>query len=1295
MNTQRFQHTLTSATLALLFTVAGGWSGASRADTVDLARTPPNVTRSVDPNIVVTFDDSGSMASDYMGDDRPFDNGSWGGRWKCAGVIDPRVTDKTDLRSHAMNGVYYNPNITYVPPVLADGTSMPNADKTLKKVWTDGIYQNRPRNSGTSGTRNFFGSYNDTTYWYCGQGKEDPISGGGPYYWRLKAGVDIGTLAAPDTGELYDYNNWEAVAVPTTQYQNWANWYAYYRTRNLMTRTALSRVFGQMGGPAGDGGYGSGVRVAWQNINDGDFKLPGSAIISSLLDLTSDGTTSGAKCDASGIDPETVQRSGAVTAPPQCYRSAMFNWIFDTGASGGTPDRASTIRAGKFFQRSLSETLQDPYWNGRTDAQSSDLSCRQNFHMLVTDGYWNEGDPSLPSTYFDSETTYTTLPAGSTTVEAMGYSPSASESLIFGNVSGTKYKSSLANIAFNYWAQDLQPDLGNNVPPFITDKTTGVTGSAPLNVGDDPLQNTEIFWNPVNDPANWQHVVQFMVTLGIAGKRNFPDDLLDLRKGTLDWPRPVNNAPEAVDDTWHAAINSRGSYFSAANPSELVTHLVDIINSIAARGASSTQGGLSSSVLTSDAKSYGGSYQSDDWSGSVVSRDVSAEGKIDTVGIPNWDAGCLLTGGACKSMHGPVAQALTPNARKILTSTDGTVDSGVPFRWADLGAINQAALNANASGTDGAGVDDNLGQKRLDYLRGDRTLESGSPQMRRRGSLLGAVINSQVAFVAYPGSGYRDDFPDGSPEAVAVASSSHATYSSFAAAHANREHMLYVGANDGMLHAFDAKTGEEKFAYVPHLIYWSQLPTSTAAPVDVTTGKPQLSRLTETDYNFTPTVDATPVTRDVFYDGGWHTLLVGGLRLGGRGVYALDITNPATISEGTAKDAVLWEFPNDTNRADAANLGYTYGTPNIGRLPNGKWVVLVPGGYFPDCSKFGTLIPCDGNVSAANNTFSSLFVLDAQTGALLKELKTSAANTGGSVKSYGLGSVVLGDYQDDQIDDVAFAGDLMGNVWRFDLSDANASNWSVDLVFQGKVDSDGKPTQSITTMPRLFPDATSGRFMVVFGTGKYLGLSDRKLNSAGTQAIYGIREQGASTRAKFPAGYYPVKATDSALVEQDLSDAGSGLRLLTKNEVPYVNAANQLVPGWFFNLDVPVGERVVVPATALFSVNLAVFATLQPGQENDPCDPSTLGSLLVIDALTGGPSDGLKSLADDLGITVPDDKGVAGKVTKNVPTSGNSVPTLTPPGGGTVVIPGLPDLPALDIQPIYHRGAWRVLKDNT
>lgn len=1230
-------------------------SAALLPGTVDLNGTPPDLTSSVDPNIVVTFDDSGSMANAYMGDTRPFDEGSWSGPWRCAGQIDPRITDAANLRSRAMNGVYYNPNVTYSPPVNADGTVFSPADASLAAVWNDGVTANRPRSpSGASSVTGFLGARTCTRTtctdkrWTCGYGTNPLTDTGGPYYYRLKSDAAfVRPNNTVDTSVLYNVNNWEAVAVDASERQNFANWFAYYRTRNLMTRTALSRAFG---------GLGSNIRVAWQNINDSNYLLPASSIVAALADQSG--------CSMSSADPAATP---SATTAPACYRSMFFNWIFQVPASGGTPDRAATIRAGKFFERGTGNTgasgnLKDPYWEppAGTGTPARELSCRQNFHMLVTDGYWNEDNPSKPTGFFGVQSSRS-LPDG------RAFTKGAAVSQVYWDVpaspsgtcadGGNKCDPSLADIGFYYWARDLRTDLSNTVPPYLPDKTTGVTGGTALGPGDSALDNTEIYFNPANDPATWQHVVQFMVTLGVAGTLNYPGDLGALRRGqatsagSTGWPLPVRNQPEAIDDTWHAAVNSRGSYFSAANPNDLVEHLTDVVSSILQRRGASTALSVTLPILTSGTEGFRAGYDTSDWAGFLTKQTLDANGSTGRV---VWDASCILTGGACPSTGQNIPTPRTPDSRVILTS-DGTAGSGKPFRWSRLSSTQQASLNANPALLQlqlvpPVVVPDGFGSERLSYLRGDRGREVvGVPQFRHRSSVLGAVVNAQPVYVSSPTSGLSDRYPAGSPEAVAAAAGQ--TYAKFVAQNSARAPTVYVAANDGMLHAFSATDGAERWAYVPNILFSNY----------------GLSKVTNVSAGLVTTVDDQPLVYDAFINGSWKTVLVGTMRLGGRGVYALDITRPDGVSEQSSS-TVLWEYSNTS--AGGGNLGYTYGSQNIARLKNGKWVVLVSSGYFPK----DALDPASQSLSAAR---TSLLVLDLATGALIREIPTSSAPQFGTTTTFGLSTPAVYDLGSDQIDDLAVAGDLAGNLWRFDLSDPAPANWKVDLMFQA--DAAGTFGQHpISVMPVGMLDPGKNAIVWVFGTGKFLGKEDRT-SDIPTQVFYGIQDLG--TRA---AGYPILKTT---LQTQSLSQDASGRRFVTANSV----ASTQ--KGWVLplNLSQEPGERVVIAVTPIYSSNRVIATTLIP-KGDDPCDPGRRGAVMILDAATGGAPSGTSPIS---GGTAPAGQRAVGLVKNSdqIPIVGG-LPTLIPEGGGSILIPGFndPSTPPLTItDDDWHRSAWRQL----
>jgi type IV pilus assembly protein PilY1 len=1212
--------------ISLLLCVAATASAA----TVTISRTPPGVTSKVAPNIVVTFDDSGSMNSTSIPDS-----------------MDANY-DKKYYYSAKGNPIYFDPAVTYTVPPDATGNAL--GTPTYRAAWRDGYCANiltkkcwSPNSQqylnpnvvdlSTSFYAGFLANTlagnapcsrnaNETSTWLSGntcQPLDIPVAvRGGTRLVTTSSTTCLFScgngIAANGTtvinnsdGSVSTYVCASAILVVTCQIttvslggavnggfyyvctsatdentctfhsvnsesaqiqQNFAIWYSYYRTRNLNARAAVGRVFG--GIPDGS------VRVAWQTLQS---QASGANYVTSS---NYTGPAYGPLAGSSKI-LELSNASGCTAASltDACWRSQFLNWVYGAPASGGTPTRVATQVAGDFYKRTLSTspTAQDPYWNGSTSAPG-ELTCRKNFHMLVTDGYWNGDNPAAVA---PTDGSNATLPDGTS------YSVSDTRSSVFWNQSGS-VNPSLADIAFAYWANDLRPDLANDVPPYFSDLTTGVTAPSSTVSSTDPGSNAEVYFNPANDPARWQHMSQYMVTMGISGTLNYPGDYTALRKGTKAWPAPSTGGGSTnIDDTWHAAINSRGGYFSAADPNSLASSLSSILASVVAASSTALTLSLNANVLTTNAIAFYAGYDTTDWSGSLQARSVASNGATSTT---LWSAGPLLTS---RSAGDP---------RVIVTSTGPGIGTGVPFAYASLSTAEQAILNSS-DGTGSASTTDNLGPQRVDWLSGVRTLEGST--FRTRTSLLGAIFGSQPTYVGAPAAIYSDRFASNTPEARAITADSSNSYAAFLARWASRQATVYVGANDGMLHAFDARLpsvtgaqpGRELWAYVPASVY-PNLPAQT--------------RLN--NFQFTPTVDGTPVVGDVFFNGanaqnastaGWHTLLVGSLRLGGRGIFAIDVTDPSsmTTTNGAARK-VLWEFNSSSvsTAGSPANLGYTFGTPVITRVAYantdgtiGRWVVLLPGGYFPD----GSTDP------AASNTYSSLFVLDAQTGTLLKEIRTPTGS--GSTASHGLATPAVGDYEGDQVADVAFAGDLDGNVWRIDLSATSLAatgtpSSGVSLLFKPA----SANTQSITTSPRLLADPASSSFIVVFGTGRYLSTADT--SDTTVQALYGIREPGTSVSS-------PVTIAGGNLVQQSLTvNAATGAIGVTSNAVAATRS------GWYLPLNNPPGERVVV-TPALDATNRTVtFSTLIPTASN-PCTTASSGSILSVDGATGGAAVGV------------------------------------------------------------------------
>ncbi|MHC1480449.1 pilus assembly protein [Frateuria aurantia] len=1291
--------------LTLLLLLVGLGASSLWANTVTITATPPSVTTRVAPNIVVTFDDSGSMNSTSIPD-----------------TMDSYYT-QAYYYSSSYNPIYYNPNITYtIPPAPPGGTmitpSYTNAPRdgycaslvsagcwSPKSVkYLTPVYQDLSTTFYSGFLSNVYAGNapcprdaNETAGWYvsssncsevdipaalrgssstssssktstqsctvrgntnsCNTSSSSTSGGttttvtnaadsqsctrtgnrGNTYSCSVTTTTTVTTV---DTGGFY-YNctsqtscTYVSMANATSAQQaNFAIWYSYYRTRNLMARAGVGRVFGAL--------TDSSVRVSWQTLQSqtsSSYYDTGASGYSGLAygPLTMLGTSSPSKILP--LANATTGCTSSTITSDSCWRSKFMNWVYGVPASGGTPTRVALQTVGTFYAQKLGSASSStygaaPFWNDSTSSPS-ELACRKNFNMLVTDGYWNNDSPTTPKT---QDTASTTLPDGT------AYTTGKEVTAVYWNEAGS-FPASLANIAFNYWATDLRTDLTNNVPAYYPDLSTGVTATAATVDSSNPGANSEVYFNPANDPATWQHISQYMVTMGAAG--NLTDNsstLTALRTGQQSWPLPTTDGGASnVDDTWHAALDSRGGYFSASDPTTLYTSLSSILASVIASSSSSLSVSLQSQTLTTTSVAYAAGYDTSSWGGSLTAESVNATG---TIGASLWEAGSLLT-----------ARSLTSDPRVLVTTSGPGTGTGVAFSWSTLSSAEQTVLNSS----DGSGSSsDGYGSARVSWLSGDRSQEG--TVFRTRTSLLGAIFNSQPVYVAAPASGLSDTFPSGSPEATALSSSKSYAYSAFVSSYSSRNPVVYVGANDGMLHAFDARLAGTSGAS-PGRELWGFVPNSVYANL------PAQSKLS--NFTFTPTVDGTPVQGDVFFSAasssngstmGWHTILVGGLRYGGRGVYAVDVTSPSTMtSTSTVASKILWEFNSASTATTGtpANLGYTFGTPTIGRLANGLWVVLVPGGYFPDTS----------TAAAASNTYSSLFVLNAQTGALIKEIRTPSG-----VTSYGLSTVVLGDYNGDQVADVGFAGDLAGNVWRFDLSASNLSSSTQTAGVSRLFAPTTASAQSITTQPRLVADPTSSYFMVIFGTGRFLSTADTADTTV--QALYGVRDPGTSTG---------TAVTVSSLVQQTMTVSSSGAIGVSDNAVSSSSS------GWYLSLNQTAGERVVVNPYLDATTDAVVFTTLIPAT-NDPCTTALTGSILALDATTGTAALGTSFSGSGLasGYTA------AGVRVTNVASSG-SVSGATG-SGGSIYFPGTTASSGSGTVSIggatRRRRSWRILNN--
>jgi type IV pilus assembly protein PilY1 len=1128
------------------------------AQELQLSRVPPSIDASVAPNVLVTLDDSGSMGFGYMPD---------------------TVGSYTDCRYYdpAINKIYYNPNATYTPPLRADGSSFPNANYSA--AWNDGFLPDR----GTTDLANDYRVTHEAT--------KSSLTANPSFDFRT-SGFPSGV------SETYGCN-WFGTGCSTRQRaffcegnsvrlmkdrsaadrQNFANWFSYYRTRSLAARTALSRAL------ADPESVDRTVRVARQNLNQNHI---GSTTEIKALSNTS-------------------------------WRNAFFDdWLFRSPYNSGTPTRAALGRAGEFFTRSSSNE-RNPYWD--VDVQQ-ELSCRQNFHIMVTDGYTNETSvPGSVSGIGNYDNVGRTFPDG----KSLG----GADGTVYTNVpSGGNLSPNapnMADIAMYYWGRDLRTNLDNNVPPYIPDRAVGrIPGSA--------SEESEIYFNPANDPATWQRMVNFFVTFGVGGTRTFDtsascvDDytqtganicqsarLLRLRRGLDAWPAVNNNNPTAIDDTWHAAVNSRGEYLSASDPQELVNQLVSVLDSVTQRQGVTGSAG-SSAFARADALEFEASYDSGSWSGDLNAFRVNTDG---TQGSSAW-----ANGSAANQLDGR-----TPGSRTIFTSTGGPNATRVEFNWGALTPEHRAALSWNPI----SNAADTLGDERVAWIRGARDEEQaqGGP-LRNRTSVLGPFIGSGPISVSAPRFDYRGrhDFPEGG-----------SSYAQYRLDNLNRATTVYIGGNDGMLHAFDGLTGAERWAFIPNRVVRN------------------LSRLMVPGYQFVPFVNNTPVTHDVYFDGAWRTVLIGTLGLGGQGVYALDVTNPNS-------PRVLWEFSDEND----ARLGYTYSQANVGRLSDGSWVAFVGSGYNSDADRdFSTRgLPNRLIDEHVGNGDSVVFAINVASGA------AKAIPVPGAV---GLATPQLADYELDYKVDFLVSGDLNGELWRVDLS---GRTWANIGDARGEKMFDGSPTQPITSAPTIFADAATGKLVVVAGTGKYLEDEDKEINIP-RQVIYGIRECGAA------CAEYPI--VRSELVEQTIT-AGAGTQLTM--------GTAQVVPrdknGWFIQLGNPTllggklrGERVInMPVGVNFASGIVAVGSYIPS--NDPCAPLGSSAIYALSASTGGYVFGATNANGTTIDAVSEAFQGTSATTIGMLSDRPGMPSAyINPQGGTMLLDGV----TLNGVPIRRRSGWR------
>lgn len=700
--------------------------------------------------------------------------------------------------------------------------------------------------------------------------------------------------------------------------------------------------------------------------------------------------------------------------------------------------------------------------------------------------------------------------------------------------------------SFAVLMSDGRPQSDQSISTFLQDYDADCSGSNAGNCGSDDQKNDRTYESSgsdyLDDVAQALYEIDLRPDLSKTGSQK--NNILTYTIGFAD--EQVINDP-LMQDT---ADQGGGLFLTAENSDELTTALQNAFADIIDKTSSASSAATNSTSLITGSQVYQASFNSADWSGQLLALDIDLQGDISIT--EDWDAGDVI-------------DAQSPSSRNIITFSRDTKD-GIPFTWSDISGLTNTA-QADDLNNDASGSPDSLGSDRVDFLRG--TDVSG---FRTRASKLGDIVNSSPFYVGSPKAGYLDS-----------------SYATFASSNASRAPIIYVGANDGMLHGVDAVTGAEKIAYVPGPVY------------------PNLSQLTDPDYGQSSLphsffVDGSPMVADVQLSSNWKTVLAGGLNGGGQGYYALDITNPSNFSESNAASLLLWEFTDE----DDADLGYTYNLPplspltnqsaQIAKMNNGKWAVIVGNGY--------NSTETDGYASTTGNAV--LFLLFVQEGAdgtwSSGDFTKIDTGTGLTSTPNGLATPMPVDTDGDGDIDIAYAGDLEGNLWKFDLTDSSSSNWTVAKLFTAK--DIGNNVQPITTVPMVVPHPNGG-YMVGFGTGQYLESAD--LNTTSTQTLYGIWDDEPGGSVSTISGTRSVKLVEQTVIDV-VTVSGADYRLTSNNSVDYSSKR-----GWFMDLPTS-GERVAFNPIA--RDQRFVFVTLIP-DSSDACAAGGSGWLMELDYQTG------------------------------------------------------------------------------
>ncbi len=628
------------------------------------------------------------------------------------------------------------------------------------------------------------------------------------------------------------------------------------------------------------------------------------------------------------------------------------------------------------------------------------------------------------------------------------------------------------------------------------------------------------------------------------------------------------NALKMLEDAAEKEGYGHGKYYNASTYEELKTSFGKALTDITDTSQSVAAASANTSELVVDSRLYQSRYTAKDWTGELISLAID----------------------------------------KITYQVSNTHEWSAPV---NLNVSTRVVYSGHNSGS--LFKKDNFNPQQITDLFGDQRIISyikgtAFADYRDRTLPMGDVVNSTPVYVAPPViNAYSDaDFAN--------------KYSDFYVSHKDRSPMIYLGANDGMLHGFNADNGYEKLAFIPSKVL------------------PKLKHLADKNYRHQFYVDGTPVVESVYANHKWISLLVGGLGRGGQGIYALDVSSDYyENTEPAASSVFQWEFSD----AIDADLGFTYSSPQIMRLNDGNFYVVISSGYNNTTASDQS----DNHLSSTGNAV--LFLLNVATGAIEKKLSTGVGmkDPANHSMANGLGAVVGLDINSDGKQDYLYAGDLFGNVWKFDVSSKSPVNWGADndsnddknpsLLFSA-VDDQGQeqPITAALTAVKL----PNKDIMIFFGTGKYLEEQDTFANNIGVQTFYGIKDKGATITGRAEL------LKQSIIYHGDVKFSISSNKVVNREvRITSNNKYSGYQKGWYMDLQTPnyghtdvvtkeklgvtysaYGEQVIVNSVYRDSHDGSndrsdgrIFFVSDLPNNADKCLPSSKNYLMSLDANSG------------------------------------------------------------------------------